>query len=174
MLTEDRRLTGMFPALSLSDNLVSASGNRFGRWRWHHHEVQSAVNDAVKQFRVVCRDIEQPLLQLSGGNQQKVLLARWLINRPRLLILDEPTRGVDVAAKDEIHEWVKRLADGGMSVLFISSDLTEVLSLADNIFVLRDGQCVGNRIGATATEQQIMELASLGVEKASIQSARQL
>jgi ribose transport system ATP-binding protein len=164
LLTEDRRSTGMFAGLSLSDNLVSAAGDRFGNWNWKSQDAKKVVASMMMQLRIVCKDADQPLLQLSGGNQQKVLLSRWLIREPKLLILDEPSRGVDVAAKDEIHGWIKRLADHGTGILLISSDLTEVLALADTIVVLHEGRCVGACQGETATEESIMALASMGTE----------
>jgi simple sugar transport system ATP-binding protein len=98
---------------------------------------------------------------LSGGNQQKVLLARWLITEPRLLVLDEPTRGIDVGAKAQIQKLVTDLAADGMGVVFISAELDEVARISDRIAVLRDGQCVA-QVGAECTVQQLTTLVAGG------------
>ena len=96
---------------------------------------------------------------LSGGNQQKVMLAKWLNTSPRLLIVDEPTRGIDVGAKAEVHHILRELASEGVAILIVSSDLPEVLSLADRIIVMREGRLAGEFIGALATEENVMQLA---------------
>ncbi len=165
LVTEDRRESGMFHDASITENMISAHGKDFGGWRLQYDRLRSASTALADALGVVRRDMHQPIMELSGGNQQKVLLARWLFELPkkpvRLLILDEPTRGVDVNAKDEIHKLIKRLADEQWSVLLISSDLLEVLSLADTIFVLRQGRCVGSLNGSEATEASILQLASI-------------
>jgi len=101
-----------------------------------------------------------PVATLSGGNQQKVVLGKWLERRPRVLLLDEPTRGVDVGARDEIYGILEDLAEAGLAILFASSDLAEVLRLARRIFVLRDGRVVGELDGADATEEAIVQLST--------------
>ena len=100
--------------------------------------------------------------QLSGGNQQKVVLAKSLIQTPRIIILDEPTRGVDVGAKFDVHTLIRELADSGVTVILISSDLPEVLSLSDRIGVMRRGSMVGTLDGYKATQEEIIALASGG------------
>ena len=97
---------------------------------------------------------------LSGGNQQKVLMAKWVATNPRVLLLDEPTRGVDVGAKAEIHRTIRQLADSGLAVLVVSSDLPEVLALADRLLVMREGRLRGELAGRTATEESVMHLAT--------------
>ena len=97
---------------------------------------------------------------LSGGNQQKVLLAKWLAMEPRLLIVDEPTRGVDVGARSEIYRLLRALADKGVALLVVSSDLPEVLALADRIVVMAEGRTVGELPGEGATEEQVLRLAT--------------
>ena len=97
---------------------------------------------------------------LSGGNQQKVLIAKWVATNPRVLLLDEPTRGVDVGAKAEIHRKIQQLASDGLAVLVVSSDLPEVLTLADRILVMREGRLQGELPGADATEEAVMHLAT--------------
>ena len=103
--------------------------------------------------------IEQPAGKLSGGNQQKVVFARWQASDPMLLILDEPTRGIDVGAKAEIYRLVEDLADKGMAILLISSEMTELLGLSDRILVMSEGRITGELDGATATEESVLELA---------------
>ena len=97
---------------------------------------------------------------LSGGNQQKVVVAKWLAAKPRVLLLDEPTKGVDVGAKFEIHEMIRRQAADGLAVLVVSSDLPEVLALADRILVMKEGALQGELAGAAATEEAVMHLAT--------------
>ena len=100
------------------------------------------------------------MVHLSGGNQQKVVLAKWLALKPKLLILDEPTRGIDVAAKAEIHNLIAHLASEGIGILLVSSELPEVLGMADRILVMREGEIVGEFSRAQATQEAIMGLAA--------------
>ena len=111
------------------------------------------------QFAIRTPSIEAPVGTLSGGNQQKVALARWLATKPRLLILDEPTQGVDIGAKAEIHRLIRALAADGLAILLISSELTELLGLAHRIGVMRGGRLVGLLDHAEATEERLMSLA---------------
>jgi ABC-type sugar transport system ATPase subunit len=110
--------------------------------------------------RVVARHVLQQARELSGGNQQKVSLAKWLATRPRVLIVDEPTRGVDVGAKGEIHRLLDELAEEGLAVLMISSDMTEVLSISDRILVMREGRLTGELTHAEADEERVIRLAT--------------
>ena len=119
----------LLPALSRS-GIVDESRQR------------AVVDRFIKEIGVKCASPEQPIRQLSGGNQQKVLLARWLCMNPKLLIFDEPTRGIDVGAKAEIQKLIRRLAEEGLGVLMISSELEEIVEGADRVFVLRDGETV--------------------------------
>jgi ABC-type sugar transport system ATPase subunit len=104
--------------------------------------------------------VDQTVQNLSGGNQQKVLLAKWLICGPKVLIVDEPTRGVDVGARTEIHNLIRELADGGTALLVISSDTSEVISLADRLYVMADGRIAGELSGGQASEEAVMRLAT--------------
>ena len=103
---------------------------------------------------------EQVVSQLSGGNQQKALLARWLMTNPRLLILDEPTRGIDVGAKAEIYRLISFLASEGMAVIMISSELPEVLGMSDRVMVMHEGELMGTLDRSDATQEKVMQLAS--------------
>jgi rhamnose transport system ATP-binding protein len=103
---------------------------------------------------------------LSGGNQQKIVAAKWLATDPRVLLLDEPTKGVDVGAKFELHQLIRQQADRGMACLVVSSELPEILSLADRILIMRQGRLRGELAGADATEQAVMQLAAHDAEVA--------
>src|SRR5262249_26070233 len=118
-------------------------------------------------LRVACRGVDEPVRNLSGGNQQKVILARWVLVRPKVLIVDEPTRGVDVGAKEEVHNLLLELARRGTAVVVISSDLPEVLTVADRVVVMREGVITGEIAGDQATEEGIMRYASLDTQRAS-------
>jgi ABC-type sugar transport system ATPase subunit len=159
-LSEDRKTGGLFLSMSIAANVGAAAGDRFGKW-WHD---PAKLNQETQLFRdklgVVCRSVEEPVGNLSGGNQQKVALAKWLLLKPKVLIVDEPTRGVDVAAKAAIHDLLRELAGQGVAVIVISSDLPEVLMLADRIYVMAEGMIAGQLAGETATEEQVIALAS--------------
>lgn len=160
-MTEDRKLSGLFPCLSVLENMEMAvlphySGNGF---------IQQ------KALRTLCEDmcklgektpsLEQCIDTLSGGNQQKALLARWLMANPRLLILDEPTRGIDVGAKAEIYRLIAFLASEGMAVIMISSELPEVLGMSDRVMVMHEGDLMGTLDRAEATQKEkVIWLAS--------------
>jgi L-arabinose transport system ATP-binding protein len=117
------------------------------------------VQEFTNRLRVRTPSLEQPVSKLSGGNQQKVVLARWLARRPAVLILDEPTRGIDVGAKAEIYDIIQDLAHSGVALLVISSDLPEVLGLADRIVVLQNGHITGELAKEDATEEAVLALA---------------
>ncbi|MBX9583292.1 MAG: ATP-binding cassette domain-containing protein, partial [Gemmataceae bacterium] len=159
---EDRKDAGLFLDMGIADNVISAAGNRFGRWRFDAAGRDRTVTELCGRLRVVCRGPAEPVRNLSGGNQQKVVLARWLLADPKVLIVDEPTRGVDVGAKAEIHALLFDVARRGAAVVVISSDLPEVLAVADRILVMRDGRLAGELAGATAAEEDVMRLATLG------------
>jgi ABC-type sugar transport system ATPase subunit len=107
--------------------------------------------------------VKQVTQTLSGGNQQKVVLAKWLLVRPKVLIVDEPTRGIDVGAKAEVHDLLRELARNGTAVLVISSELPEVLAVADRILVMHEGRITGELSGGEATEEKILRYASMSV-----------
>jgi rhamnose transport system ATP-binding protein len=113
----------------------------------------------VERFAIKTPSLEAPVANLSGGNQQKVALARWLATKPRVLILDEPTQGVDVAAKAEIHRLMVELAEQGLAILMISSELPEILGMSDRIAVMRGGRVVATLERADATQERVMALA---------------
>lgn len=120
---------------------------------------RSIAMDFIEKLNVRTPSLKQEVGKLSGGNQQKVVLARWLAAKPKLLILDEPTRGIDVGAKAEIYHLIDDLANQGLGIMFISSELPEILGLSDRIYVMQNGKITGELIGKEATEESILELA---------------
>ncbi|MBE7367151.1 sugar ABC transporter ATP-binding protein [Ramlibacter pallidus] len=158
MLPEDRKTDGIVAELSVRENIALALQAKRGVWRNVSGDEQARLAERfVQALGIKTAGIETPLAQLSGGNQQKVLLARWLATQPRLLILDEPTRGVDVGGKQEIMDEILRLAKDGMAVLFISSEIEEVVRVSHRIAVLRDRRKAGE-LAAGATEQDVYHL----------------
>ncbi|CAM2185212.1 galactofuranose ABC transporter putative ATP binding subunit [Paraburkholderia sacchari] len=156
---EDRKKEGIVAELSIRENIVLALQARRGWWRMISLARQRDLANAyIAQLGIKARDAEQPIGLLSGGNQQKVLLARWLATEPRLLILDEPTRGIDVAAKFEIMDRVRALCAKGLGILFISSEISEVVRVSDRIAVLRDRRKVAELEGAARSEHEVYGL----------------
>jgi monosaccharide-transporting ATPase len=156
---EDRKAQGIFPQLSVRENIILALQIKRGWFRALTRKKQNEIADKyIKAFRIRARDAEQPIQTLSGGNQQKAILARWMVTDPRLLILDEPTRGIDVGAKREIQNIVDELAQSGRSVMFISSELEEVVRCADRVAILKDKSKVGEISGAQISEKKIMSV----------------
>jgi ABC-type sugar transport system ATPase subunit len=165
-LPEDRKQAGLFLDMSIAHNVAAAGLARFGKVLTSMRRIRSAAEEHRRRLRIHCRGVGQSVRSLSGGNQQKVLLAKWLLVEPRVLIADEPTRGVDVGAKAEVHRLLVELAERGTAVVMISSDLTEVLALADRVIVMSQGRIAGELNRAEATEERIIHLAS-GTEAAA-------
>jgi ABC-type sugar transport system ATPase subunit len=159
-VSEDRKESGLFLDMSIRRNISAARLDRFGRWFFRDAEEAAFARDLCGRLRVTCRDVDQEAGQLSGGNQQKILLARWLLVNPRVLIVDEPTRGVDVGAKAEVHQLLRDFTQEGRAVVMISSDLPEVLTLCDRIYVMRAGSIAGELSHTEATEGAVMRLAA--------------
>lgn len=152
---ENRKDHGIIPALSVRENIELALRAR-GRPRLSHTQSRQLAERYIKALNIKTPGPETPVSSLSGGNQQKVLLARWLATQPRLLILDEPTRGIDVAAKAEIIREIDHLRRAGMAILFISSELEEVVRVSQRVVVLRDRRTVAQLAGAQITEQAVL------------------
>jgi monosaccharide-transporting ATPase len=156
--TEDRKIEGIIPNLSVRENMILAMQASRGPLRLLARKEQANIADQyIRALKIKTPTPETPINNLSGGNQQKVLLARWLCMEPKLFILDEPTRGIDVGAKAEIEKLVNSLRDRGMAVLFISSELEEVLRVSQRIVVLRDRKKIGE-LPAGSNEHAIMDL----------------
>ncbi len=161
LLTEDRKLSGMIPQRPIRDNMTLASLKQFSTKKViDQAQEKTMVERFITQFKIKTQTQETEIAHLSGGNQQKVLLARWLLTQPKVLFLDEPTRGVDVGAKTEIYQLICELASQGTAIILISSELPEVLKLSDRIAVLNQGKLTGILDHSLATQEKIMSLAT--------------
>ncbi len=160
-LTEDRKLSGLLLPLSVQENMGLASLDRFVTLGWvNERSLGEACRDMAAALQVKARNLFEPVQGLSGGNQQKVLVGRWLLTSPRILILDEPTRGVDVGAKAEIHRLISNLAAAGAAVVMVSSEMPEILGMSDRVMVMRDGRIAGFLDGRDADQVALMRLAA--------------
>jgi simple sugar transport system ATP-binding protein len=160
---EDRKLEGLVGDLSLRENIILALQSKLGTFRSLSRKRQEEIAASyVARLGIKATDAEMPVAKLSGGNQQKALLARWMATDPRMLILDEPTRGIDVAAKAEIMGHVMDLCDRGMAVLFISSEMEEVLRYSDRVAVMRDRRKVAEMPASEADERTVYQIIAGG------------
>jgi inositol transport system ATP-binding protein len=162
LLTEDRKVSGLFLPLSVQDNMeVTTLNGRFIKMGFvRQRKLLAACAAMADTLRVKTPDLVEPVQNLSGGNQQKVLVGRWLLTSPRILILDEPTRGIDVAAKADIHRLISGLAEEGAAVLMISSEMPEILGMSDRVMVMREGRTAGILDRREANQVELMRLAA--------------
>jgi ABC-type sugar transport system ATPase subunit len=160
LVPEERQRQGLLFNLGLADNLALPRAVADGDVVLRRDRERQSGEGLLAQWRIKASSLDATPDTLSGGNQQKVVLARWLATRPRVLLLDEPTKGVDVGAKYEIHGIVRRVAAEGAACLVVSSDLPEVLALADRILVMREGRLQGEIAAADASEERVMHLAT--------------
>lgn len=162
LLTEDRKATGVFSVLSVFDNTLIANLDRYVRRTrlLDKKRGESDVKKSIAMLRIKTPSSATPMENLSGGNQQKVIVARWLLTEPGILILDEPTRGIDVGAKYEIYTIIADLAKRGKSVIMISSEMPELIGMSDRIMVMCEGRVTGILNGKEATQERIMTLAT--------------
>ena len=162
LLTEDRRATGIFGVLSVADNVSIASLDKFVRYGFwlSERKIEELVRENVGKLSIKTPSSKTKIQSLSGGNQQKVIISRWLANDPDILILDEPTRGIDVGAKYEIYTIIADLAKQGKSIIMISSEMPELIGMSDRILVMCDGRISGEVSGKEATQENIMSLAT--------------
>ncbi|MCI1660259.1 sugar ABC transporter ATP-binding protein [Bifidobacterium psychraerophilum] len=162
-LTEDRKTEGLILDFSIRENVVLPKKDSFVRRGLYNAKAAAIfVRDLINRLSVKATSDEQLVSDLSGGNQQKVVMAKWVGISPKVLILDEPTRGVDVGAKREIYELMNELAGRGVAIVMVSSDLPEVLGISDRIIVMHEGTIAGQLPGKGATQEQVMQLATLG------------
>lgn len=160
LVPEERRADALFMERSVSENAALIVFKKLLKMGFISSRKQAELVESYKKkLKIRTRSIDQLVSQLSGGNQQKVVLARWLARNLKVIILDEPTRGVDVGAREEIYEIIDNLAKEGMAILVISSDMNEVLGLADRVIVMREGTISGQMDIAEATQERILELA---------------
>lgn len=165
MATEDRKDDGLFGDLSVRENMtmahlgLGALTQALGFVR--RNREQQVANEYVKSMDIRTPSLATPIISLSGGNQQKVILSRWLMTQPKILILDEPTRGIDVGAKAEIHRLIRQLAFEGHGIIVVSSELPELLAISDHIIVMREGHLTAQLETATTSQEEIMTYASI-------------
>ncbi|MCL1795974.1 MAG: sugar ABC transporter ATP-binding protein [Clostridia bacterium] len=163
LLTEDRRGSGIFPMLAVLENIVMANLSSYAKkpfFALDENRRKADAEKSVRQLSVKTPSIATLIKDLSGGNQQKTLLARWLLLEPEILILDEPTRGIDVGAKYEIYTIIADLAKRGKSIIMISSEMPELLGMSDRIMVMCEGRMTGILDGKSATQVEVMRLAT--------------
>ena len=164
-LPENRKEEGIIADLSVRENIIIALQAKRGMFRLLSRKEQEEFTDNyIKVLQIKTADRETPVKQLSGGNQQKVILGRWLLTNPDFLILDEPTRGIDIGTKTEIQKLVLELAEKGMSVVFISSEVEEMIRTCSRMAVLRDGSKVGELEESELNQSSIMKAIAGGVE----------
>jgi ABC-type sugar transport system ATPase subunit len=166
LVPEDRKLQGLMLGLSVSKNTgIAVWKSQLSRWGFIRKDKEIALAETYqKDLNIKTQSINTPILSLSGGNQQKVLLARWIAIHPQILLLDEPTRGVDIGARAEIQEVIEKLVNQGVSVLLVSSDIEELLQLSDRIMVMRNGKMVAELAGESMNKEVIMQHATGSID----------
>jgi monosaccharide-transporting ATPase len=158
---EDRKIDGIVDPLSVRENLILALQAQRGWWRRiSASEQKELVANAISRVKIVCSDAEKPIGELSGGNQQKVILARWLITHPQVLILDEPTRGIDIGAHAEILLLIRKLCTEGMTLVVASSEIEELVAFSNRILVMRDKKLLDTIDGAAISENAVLSAIS--------------
>ncbi len=161
-LSEDRKHFGLVTSMTVGDNITMSSWPRFTKSRifMNDRRMREAANDYVQKLRIKTPSVDQETRLLSGGNQQKIVISKWLLRDCDILIFDEPTRGIDIGAKAEIYKLLQSLADQGKAIIVISSELPEVLRLSHRILVMCEGRITGELVGRDATQESIMTLAT--------------
>jgi ribose transport system ATP-binding protein len=160
-MTEDRKLNGLFLRMKLKQNITSTKLSNVTSGLLIRNELETrAAVEMVKKLNIRTGTVEQSVNSLSGGNQQRVMIAKWLYTDPRILILDEPTRGVDVGAKSEIHTMLRALCNEGRGIIVISSELPELIGICDRAVVMHEGRKVGELAGSDLTEAKVMAMAT--------------
>lgn len=170
LLPEDRKVEGIVPQMSVRDNIILAALPRLSRWGFVSRSKQNEIVEVfMRRLRIKASSPNQLVSSLSGGNQQKVLLARLLCLNPKVLLLDEPTRGIDVGAKAEVQDLIAELASKGLAVVLVSSELEEVVEGSDRVLVLRDGKPLGQLFGDEVSEGAIMKVIAGGASHDLVQ-----
>ncbi len=161
LIPEDRKQHGIISELSIKENISYSSFSKVSKFRFI---IPRLLNDVAQKYREILKiaspDVEKKIRELSGGNQQKVILARWLATGSEILLFDEPTRGIDVGAKQEIYQLINSLAEEGKGIVFISSEMPELIGMSDRIIVMHEGEIRGEFSKEEATQEKILHLAS--------------
>jgi ABC-type sugar transport system ATPase subunit len=160
LVTEDRKRFGLLLDQIIRDNITLAQLHLAGRWLTDIDAETALAEKAARDLHVKTASVFVNAATLSGGNQQKVVLAKWLVTNPKVLFLDEPTRGIDVGAKQEIYALIHKLAGEGLAIILVSSELPEVLALSDRVIVLHEGRVTGELDHAHATAEAVMHYAT--------------
>ena len=162
MITEDRRRTGIIPVSSVQDNVIVASIKKYANraFMLNRKNMRTDTAEYIGKLSIKTPNADIRVADLSGGNQQKVLVARWLLTQPEILLVDEPTRGIDVGAKAEIHSLITRMAGEGKAIIMVSSEMPEILGMCDRILVMHEGKMTGIVDRAEATPERIMAYAT--------------
>lgn len=160
-VTEDRKVTGIFPDLSVKDNMIMPDIKTYlNKGLLNRSLINKSCQAQRESLLIKTPTLEQHIKNLSGGNQQKVLISRWLLTTPEILILDEPTRGIDVGAKAEIHRLIGELAKNGKAIIMVSSEMPEILSMSDRVLVMHEGKYSGELNREEASQEKILQLAT--------------
>lgn len=161
LLTEERKKNGMFPNLSVEENMISASLSSYCSWGFvNKNKIKKDTEKVINQLRIKTNSRKTKLSHLSGGNQQKVIIGKWLLTNPDVLLLDEPTRGIDVGAKYEIYQMIVDLTAKGKGIIMVSSEMPELLGVTDRIMVMSNGRVAGIVETAKASQKEIMKLST--------------
>lgn len=159
-VSEDRAQAGIFRTIAVEQNITAAVPQKIARGGFINRAIERALaSESVEKLRIRLATLRQPIGELSGGNQQKAILARWLLTDPSILILDEPTRGIDIGVKADFYDMIGELAAGGRAILLISSELPELLALCDRVLVMSEGRLTANLARGKATQESIMHAA---------------
>jgi ribose transport system ATP-binding protein len=160
-VTEDRKAQGLVLGMSVRENFSLTHLKRYSPFQFlQRAKEEASCKQFVRSLGIKTPGTEQKVVNLSGGNQQKIVIAKWVARNPKVLIVDEPTRGIDVGAKAEVHALLARLASEGIGIIVISSDLLEVLAVSDRILIVREGRLNGEMTREQATQERVMAAAT--------------
>jgi rhamnose transport system ATP-binding protein len=163
---EDRQHQGLFLPFAVARNITYTAPEKISKRGWLKLKNENSIaKNFINQLKIKLRSRKQPIKELSGGNQQKVVLSKWLLTEPQILILDEPTRGIDVGAKEEVYKIINQLAKEGKAILMISSELPEIISLSDRVIVMKEGQITGRFDRSEVTDEKIMTAATVSIKE---------
>jgi ribose transport system ATP-binding protein len=171
LIPEDRKTEGLMLPMSVGENLSFAALPQFSRWGVVDRAAERAAIERIMQLLAVRSDGASPAAgSLSGGNQQKLVIGKWLLNQPRIILLNDPTRGIDVGTKQELYQLLRRLADEGAAILFYSTDYDELIGCCDRVLVMVDGAIKRELAGAEITEHALISSA-LNLDSTAIAAA---
>lgn len=165
LVPEDRKGLGLILGMSIKDNMLISKIGQFKSSLLNKKTLKNITGTFISDLGISLRNEEQEVKELSGGNQQKVVIAKWLAMEPNILIMDEPTRGIDIGAKSEIYALMRKMTEQGMSIIMISSEMAEVMQVSDRILVMHEGSISGELTAEEVTRNNIMQAAFGGVRE---------